>query len=83
MLTLLRRQANAAAQEALHNLTDRYLATGVWDRQLSRTYAMAEQLLDLIDERIRDQADCEPEPWGGLPDIPLADPGDHFAGMPS
>jgi hypothetical protein len=82
MLTMLRRQADEAAQAALHALVGHYEKTGEWDRRLAAAYGTAEALLDLLDERIRDMADPEPEPLG-LPDIPLADPGDHYAGMPS
>ena len=76
MLTMLRRQADETAQRALHALVSHYEKTGEWDRRLAAAYGVAEQMLDLIDERIHDMADCDPEPLG-LPDIPLADPGDH------
>ena len=82
MLTELRRQANAAAQDALHRLVTRRLATGQWDRHIAAEWHAAEALVDMLDDRIRDMMADTAEPDGmGLPDIALADPGDHFAGV--
>lgn len=82
MLTLLRREADTAAQTALRRLVDHHARTGQWDQRLWAEYHAAEQLLDMIEDRIRDMmADTDPSEGerDPLPDVPLADPGDHFA----
>lgn len=84
MLYMLRAEANRKAQEAFRRLVRFHEVTGRWDRRLTAEYHAAEVLLDMVDDRIRDMAADTAEPDGfGLPDIALADPGDHFAGMPA
>jgi hypothetical protein len=83
--TVIRDQANVAAQHAFRRLVRRYVETGEWDRHLSAEWHVAEQLLDLADDLIRSVSDTfdpsEGESFDPLPDVPLAhleDPGDIF-----
>ena len=81
-LTERRKVANAAAQDALHRLVTHKLATGQWDRHLAAEWHAAEAQVDMLDDLIRDMMADTAEPDGmGLPDIALADPGDHYAGV--
>ena len=82
MLYMLRAEANRKAQDAFGRMVRYHAKTGRWDRRLTAEWRAAEVLLDMVDDRIRDMAADTAEPDGyGLPDIALADPGDHFAGM--
>ena len=84
-MTDLRQQANDRAQAAFRRLVRHRIATGEWDRHLLAEYNLAEQELDRIDSAAYDAA--EAAAWslsvitGEYVDVPLADPGDHFAGM--
>jgi hypothetical protein len=61
MLEALRRQANEAAQDALHEANAYYFRHGVRNRYLDSRYVAAERLLDMVEERIRDQQAGDPE----------------------
>lgn len=61
MIEELRRQANEAAQEAMHRLIERRFRTGTWDTYLTARYRAAERLVDMIDEVIESEQVTDPE----------------------
>lgn len=64
MLESLRRQANDAAQEALHVANEFYYRNGRRNSYMDASYVAAERLLDLIDAEIERIQKADP----GAPD---------------
>lgn len=81
----LRDRANAKAQEALRACHDYRISHGEVSRELDATYEASERMVEAVEEFERlealahdavEDAVYAPGPFF-LPDVPLADPGDH------
>lgn len=90
----LRERANQQAQQAIRAAHDYRIKNGHLSRELDAAYEAAERMVEAVEEyeRLLELAhdateDAEflpfvPGPFY-LPDVPLADAGDHYAGMAS